>query len=189
MNWRVANCRWNNNWCEIKMMALTQRMIFDFHQGLEKVRLVLVGRVYDSRAHRHKVIDYGGVGRVQIAGDDVGQFEVVERIVLLGEPVPLVRATVDGQPKQSWNTSDRRAVRRQCATEARGRYYGWAHGVNSHSFHSRRTNVGGFSMLVLSTTTAVRSKHMSSKAGRQSRETRSANAAFIRRNRVKTENE
>lgn len=74
-----------------------RRIFFNFHQGFEEIRLVLVGRVYDSRSHRHKMIDHGGVGRVQIAGDDIGQSEVVEYVVLLDEPVPLVRATVDGQ--------------------------------------------------------------------------------------------
>lgn len=107
----------------IMTMALTKRIFFDFHQGFEKVRLVLVRCVYDSRAHWHKLIDYSGVGRVQIASDDVGQFEVVKHIVLLGEPVPLVRATIDGQPKQSWNTSDRCTVR-QCVIEVYGCFYG-----------------------------------------------------------------
>lgn len=58
----------------------------------------MAGSENDSQSHGHELLDNSGVGRVQIAGDKTGQFDVGES-VLFDQIVPLMDAAIDGQPE------------------------------------------------------------------------------------------
>lgn len=80
--------------------VLTRRIFLDLLEGFSEVCLILVGRMNNSRTLRNKLFDNNGVGRVQIAGNEVWDLEVLERVEF-DEIVPFVGAAVDGHPQRT----------------------------------------------------------------------------------------
>lgn len=78
-----------------RAFIVTCWVFLNLFEGFSEVGFVLVWSVNHRGAHRHELFDNDGIGRIEIAGNEIGTLEIVER-VLSDEIVKMVGATVDG---------------------------------------------------------------------------------------------